>query len=410
MAWERAVRLQELNFQMAVRDQIISEQREVIGNLWKIIDRSRMGRSKVLEIAKQEGIIMDGFFQLSEESTANDHEGIIMDGFFQLSEESTANDNRANGEASGHHTPPVIKKKRESMGMAGQDIGGGTPNASLAGNRAKMRYQFWQEYQGVGGTKGHGGAAGGGDGGEESTSGDEGGPPPVSDAVVAKVGRAGGNNATAPPTRSAAVAAAMRGVGNNQSAPVVQSGRRAGQPVNRSAQQLDLVEDSEDADLEGILTKDLPKGQFGEARRTSLDQGTAHVEASSRAGSAAGAGRAATAGSGGLNDSISRTPPLPPVPPQQISLGERLAKLRGRLGRRSEADAVAGLPDPPPGGWEPKPPSQPMSVHTRSPSPRLSSAGGLVEGGGSAPPPIDALDVLKQSLQRRGSHNGSVTG
>ena len=38
---------------MAVRDQIISEQREVIGNLWRIIDKSGMGRVKVLDIAKQ---------------------------------------------------------------------------------------------------------------------------------------------------------------------------------------------------------------------------------------------------------------------------------------------------------------------------------------------------------------------
>lgn len=51
----QAVRVQELRFQMAVRDQIISEQREVISNLWRIIDKSGLGRARVLEIAKQVG-------------------------------------------------------------------------------------------------------------------------------------------------------------------------------------------------------------------------------------------------------------------------------------------------------------------------------------------------------------------
>ncbi len=44
-----------------MRDQIIGEQREVIANLWRIIDKSGIGRDRVLDIAKHEGIIMDGF-------------------------------------------------------------------------------------------------------------------------------------------------------------------------------------------------------------------------------------------------------------------------------------------------------------------------------------------------------------
>ena len=47
------VRLQELKFQMAVRDQIIGEQRQVIANLWRILDKSGIGRERVLDIAKQ---------------------------------------------------------------------------------------------------------------------------------------------------------------------------------------------------------------------------------------------------------------------------------------------------------------------------------------------------------------------
>ncbi|KAG2429201.1 hypothetical protein HYH02_014133 [Chlamydomonas schloesseri] len=56
----QALHLQELKFQMAVRDQIIGEQRQVIGNLWKIVDKSGLPRERVMEIAKAEGIIMDG--------------------------------------------------------------------------------------------------------------------------------------------------------------------------------------------------------------------------------------------------------------------------------------------------------------------------------------------------------------
>ncbi|KAG2427248.1 hypothetical protein HXX76_012444 [Chlamydomonas incerta] len=56
----QALHLQELKFQMAVRDQIIGEQRQVIGNLWKIVDKSGLPRERVMDIAKAEGIIMDG--------------------------------------------------------------------------------------------------------------------------------------------------------------------------------------------------------------------------------------------------------------------------------------------------------------------------------------------------------------
>ncbi|GFH24166.1 kinesin motor domain-containing protein [Haematococcus lacustris] len=57
---QQAVRLEELKFQMAVRDQVIGEQREVISNLWRIIDKSGLGKQRVIDIARSEGIIMDG--------------------------------------------------------------------------------------------------------------------------------------------------------------------------------------------------------------------------------------------------------------------------------------------------------------------------------------------------------------
>lgn len=43
---------------MAVRDQIISEQREVISNIWKILGASGLTKQEVLQIAHQEGILM----------------------------------------------------------------------------------------------------------------------------------------------------------------------------------------------------------------------------------------------------------------------------------------------------------------------------------------------------------------
>jgi hypothetical protein len=54
----QAVRLQELKFQMAVRDQIISEQRDVIANLWAILGASGLSRQQVLDIARGAGIVV----------------------------------------------------------------------------------------------------------------------------------------------------------------------------------------------------------------------------------------------------------------------------------------------------------------------------------------------------------------
>ncbi|KAL6746359.1 P-loop containing nucleoside triphosphate hydrolase protein [Haematococcus lacustris] len=63
----QAVRLEELKFQMAVRDQVIGEQREVISNLWRIIDKSGLGKQRVIDIARSEGIIMDGLLMPLQE-------------------------------------------------------------------------------------------------------------------------------------------------------------------------------------------------------------------------------------------------------------------------------------------------------------------------------------------------------
>jgi hypothetical protein len=54
----QAVRLQELKFQMAVRDQIISEQRDVISNLWRILQATGLSKDQITDLARHEGILM----------------------------------------------------------------------------------------------------------------------------------------------------------------------------------------------------------------------------------------------------------------------------------------------------------------------------------------------------------------
>eukprot|EP00798_Chlamydomonas_sp_ICE-L_P022251 gene22251-29321_t len=452
----QAVRLQELKFQMAVRDQIISEQREVISNLWRIIDHSGMGRQKVLEIAKQEGIIMDGFFQLSEESTdfSNGHAG------------ANHNSNSING-----------RKKRESLGIAG-DHGASTPNALLAGNRAKMRYQFWQDYGSKGGAEGGGkdeqeaeespspaakvgirrsggipvrngkkelplsarrrpgaggagrgagsaparqrlqggrgaGAGAGGNSNRDAASptaaagrkypmsargaGGRAEPSRASDAVMGRLRKAppppatNGNNATAALPARAAVAAALKGVGNNQTAPVVRSGRRAGQPAAGHH-----LEDITDTDLEGDLALELPQGSFTNSRKASLDLHPGH--AGPRAMSSEAQRRHDALMAAMAHHQSSDTKPPLPAPPTQAPLSERLAKLRGRLGRRSEADGLmGGLPAEP---ADPSNPPGPKSSQDPSLK-RQTSVSSRSEA------PADALDVLKESIRRRVSGSGT---
>lgn len=46
---------------MAVRDQIISEQRTALSNLWTTVEAAGLGRDAILEIAQEKGIFMEGF-------------------------------------------------------------------------------------------------------------------------------------------------------------------------------------------------------------------------------------------------------------------------------------------------------------------------------------------------------------
>lgn len=49
----------ELQFQMAIRDQIINDQREALSNLWSVIECSGLNHDQILEIAAQQGIMVE---------------------------------------------------------------------------------------------------------------------------------------------------------------------------------------------------------------------------------------------------------------------------------------------------------------------------------------------------------------
>jgi hypothetical protein len=49
----------ELQFQMAIRDQIISDQREALSNLWSVLECSGLNHDQILEIAAQQGIMIE---------------------------------------------------------------------------------------------------------------------------------------------------------------------------------------------------------------------------------------------------------------------------------------------------------------------------------------------------------------
>lgn len=49
----------ELQFQMAIRDQIIHDQREALSNLWLVLECSGLNHNQILEIAAQQGIMIE---------------------------------------------------------------------------------------------------------------------------------------------------------------------------------------------------------------------------------------------------------------------------------------------------------------------------------------------------------------
>lgn len=52
--------MQELQFQMAVRDQVIAEQRNVINNIFQIVEGAGLSKEDIQEIARERGIVVEG--------------------------------------------------------------------------------------------------------------------------------------------------------------------------------------------------------------------------------------------------------------------------------------------------------------------------------------------------------------
>lgn len=127
----QAVRLQELQFQMAVRDQVINEQRDVISNLWRLIEGAGLNQQQIQAIALQQGILVEGL------------SGPDMDGNLSAARDS--------GDSDADNCTP----KQIFRGGGGGSNGGGNSmslaNKSIYGARAKYRYDFWQNYDGIGG-------------------------------------------------------------------------------------------------------------------------------------------------------------------------------------------------------------------------------------------------------------------
>ena len=189
-----------------------------------------------------------------------------------------------------------------------------------------------------------------------------------------------------------AVQRALAGVGNNATAPAtVRQGRRAGQP-------------SAAGGPDASFAFDLPNSQYG------------------RGPEAWGAGGGGSGQEGGGKPPLA-APPLLPAP-----LNERLAKLKLKLGRRTEEGGVMGLPvggvpgAPPP---QPHPPasSRPSAISSRpisatsaasadeaaaahAPHPRLPPrGGGSAASSGTAQAGEDSLD---REIKRQSSLGGAV--
>ncbi|XP_024544587.1 kinesin-like protein KIN-8B [Selaginella moellendorffii] len=58
----------ELQFQMAIRDQIIQDQREALNNMWRLLESSGLNHDQILEIAAQQGIMIEDGMPMSGRS------------------------------------------------------------------------------------------------------------------------------------------------------------------------------------------------------------------------------------------------------------------------------------------------------------------------------------------------------
>ena len=63
----QAVKLQEQQFQVAVRDQVIEEQRSAIANIWRVVDGAGISREDIKAIALKQGTLLQGLVGLKED-------------------------------------------------------------------------------------------------------------------------------------------------------------------------------------------------------------------------------------------------------------------------------------------------------------------------------------------------------
>lgn len=159
----------EMQFQMAVRDQIISDQREVISNLWKVLECSGLDRNRILEIAAQQGILMDPGTVVKTGSTSEKRDSSSLDSNATGSTNGSSTthgtaeagdtgelDAMRNGER-GEGSGRTDRDHRESGDGSGKDCRMSTSpttplppqnlqHQSISGARAQYRYNFWQQY------------------------------------------------------------------------------------------------------------------------------------------------------------------------------------------------------------------------------------------------------------------------
>mmetsp|Transcript_11268 Transcript_11268/g.28907 ORF Transcript_11268/g.28907 Transcript_11268/m.28907 type:complete len:941 (+) Transcript_11268:278-3100(+) len=128
----QAVRLQELQFQMAVRDQVISEQRDVITNLWRVIEGAGMDREQIQAVAMDQGILVEGLGNPDSDTpmTYRPAGAPVFD----------------RDDEDGSPKPRTPRGGGVRVGPAALPLA----NQSIYGARAQYRYDFWQNYDSAG--------------------------------------------------------------------------------------------------------------------------------------------------------------------------------------------------------------------------------------------------------------------
>ena len=128
----------ELQLQMAIRDQIIEDQKEVIGNLWKVLECSGLDRQRILEIAHEQGIgiQVDAADGESEVGTPLLQQQGVPGARAMARREML--DPSAAGDVGGHSgaaaaAAKVIRQASGVSGSVGAGVGGASTTSSMVG-------------------------------------------------------------------------------------------------------------------------------------------------------------------------------------------------------------------------------------------------------------------------------------